>query len=217
MTLFIPLCEQSTWLHNELRIALRSWDKFGQIDKVLIIGHKPDWITNIHHIPFQDKFNKVENIFRKVKVAAENYPEFIFANDDHFILKPIKELPYYYSVLLKDFKGSVGDTFFRYVDQTKRLFPEGKYFDIHTPMICKKEIIDKLEWKRDVLFKSYYCNTAGVEAVQMNDCKIHGHIRLPEIISYFHDKPFISTGEAISYELKKYLFDLFPEKSCWEL
>lgn len=217
MTLFIPLSDQSTWNHNELRYALRSWVKYGSVENVLIIGHRPEWLQNVHHVPYLDqRYPKVENIFRKVKMAAELYPEFILANDDHFLMEPIADLPYYYSCKLKDFKGHAGDTFFRYVDTTARLFPDGKYFDIHTPMICRKEIIDQLDYKKDVLFKSYYCNTAGVEGVQLEDCKISGHIRRDQIESYVKGRPFISTGESISLDLKKYLLERFPNPCTFE-
>lgn len=217
-TLFIPLCDFTSWNHNELRLALRSWQQYGNVENVLIIGHKPEWLINVHHIPYEDhRYPKIQNIFSKVKIAAEHYNEFIFANDDHYLLKPLIELPYYYSTKLKEWKGSAGDTFFRYVDTTARLFPEGKYFDIHVPMICKKEVIDKLEYKKDVLFKSYYCNTAGIEGKQLQDCAIRGHIRTDQIINYVKDRDFIATTDGIASDLKKYLLERFTNKSRFEL
>ena len=150
-------------------------------------------------------------------MAAELYEEFIFANDDHFLMKPLTELPYYYSCKLKDFHGTAGDTFYRYVDTTYRLFPDGNYFDIHTPMIVRREWMDLLQFKKDVLFKSYYCNTAKVEGVQLPDCKINGHIRTEQIENYVKDRPFISTGESISVELKKYLLERFSKPCKFEL
>lgn len=216
--LFIPLADYSSWNHNELRIALRSWEQYGNIETVLIIGHKPDWLTNIHHIPFEDnRYPKIQNIFNKVKIATQHYDEFIFANDDHYLLNPLTELPYYYSCKLKDFKGSAGDTFFRYVDTTARLFPEGNYYDIHVPMIVRKEVVDKLEHKKDVLFKSYYCNTAGVEGKELHDCAIRGHIRMDQIVSYVKNRDFVATTDGIAVELKKYLLERFAKKSKFEL
>lgn len=190
---------------------------YANVENVLIIGHKPDWLINVHHETWEGRFPKVEDIFRKVKKAAELYDEFIFANDDHFLMQPLTELPYYYSCKLRDFKGTAGDSFYRYVDTTARIFSNGNYYDIHTPMICKKEVIDQLQYKKDVLFKSYYCNTAGVEGVELSDCKISGHIRTEEIVRYVKDRPFISTDESISVELKKYLLERFPNKSKFEM
>lgn len=218
MILFIPLCNFTSWEHNELRLALRSWSQYANIEKVLIIGHKPDWLTNVEHIPYDDSRRpKIENIFNKVKIAAEHYPEFIFGNDDHYLLNPLTELPYYYSTKLKDFKGSAGDTFYRYVSETARLFPEGNYYDIHVPMICKREIINKLEYKKDILFKSYYCNTAGVKGKQLADCNIRGHIRRDQIENYVKGRDFVSTTDGIATELKKYLLERFRIKSKFEV
>jgi hypothetical protein len=216
-TLFIPLCPSSTWNHNELRLALRSWEKHGPpIETVLIIGHKPDWLQDVHHIPFTDRWNKPTNIYEKVKLAAKLYDSFIFANDDHFLLRRMVELPYYRSVKLKEFKGG-GETFMRYVEQTRQLFPDGYYFDVHTPMVVHAHIVESLEYRKDVLFKSLYCNSAQVWGEEFKDCKIKDHMRREDIERYVEGRPFLSTGEAISNDLKKWLFDQFPEKSRWEL
>lgn len=214
--LFIPLADFSSWNHNELRLALRSWGNL--IEKVLIIGHKPKWLTGVEHVPYEDqKYPKIQNIFNKVKIAASMYDEFIFGNDDHYLLEPITDLPYYYSGMLSKFGARAGDTFYRYVDTTARLFPDGKYFDIHVPMICKKEVIDTLTWKKDVLFKSYYCNTAGIEGEQLADCAIRGHIREEEIERYVMGRKFVATTDGIAVDLKKYLLDRFGKMSKFEI
>lgn len=214
--LFIPLGTISSWLHNELRFALRSWDKYGSpIKQLLIIGHKPGWLQNVHHIPFMDRFSKPANIYEKVKIAAKHYDRFIFANDDHFLTKPLTELPYYYSGKLIDFKGG-GDTFMRYVGNTWQLFPSGKYFDVHTPMVVEAQVVEQLTYIKDVLFKSLYCNTAGIKGEQFEDCKIRSHFRTDDILRYANNRPFISTDEAISVDTKRFLQETFPDKSRWE-
>lgn len=148
-------------------------------------------------------------------MAANECEEFIYANDDHFLTQPLIELPYYYSSSLKDFHAG-GDTFMRYVANTQRLFPDGLYFDVHTPMIVESVKMKQLKYVKDTIFKSVYCNTFSVEGVKINDCKINGHMRLPEIDAYVYNRPFISTGEAISYDLKNWLWARFPDKSRWE-
>lgn len=214
--LFIPLCTISSWEHNELRLALRSWQRFGpEIETLLIIGYKPDWLINVHHIPFIDRWSKPVNIFEKVKIAATHYKEFIFANDDHFLLKPLIDLPYYYSGTLFDFKGG-GETFMRYVQNTWQKYPQGKYFDVHTPMIVKAQVVNRITYTKDILFKSAYCNEAKIEGVEFRDCKVTGHMRTPDIEAFAMTNPFLSTGEVLSVDLKKWLFEKFPEKSRFE-
>lgn len=215
-TLFIPLCTISSWQHNELRYALRSWERFGPpIDNILIIGYIPDWLQNIHRIPFIDRWSKPVNILEKVKIAAGHYESFIFANDDHFLLKPMTELPYYRSCKLADFKGG-GETFMRYVVNTWQKWPDGWYFDVHTPMIVHSGVVDKIIVQSDILFKSAYGNTAGIDGVEFTDCKLPGHMRRDEFEKWIEGRPFFSTGEAVPADVKKWLEENFPEKSRWE-
>lgn len=217
MTLFIPLANSSAWDHNELRFALRSWEKFGNIDDLLIIGHKPAWLKNAQHIQFVEYNSKPRNIYDKIKIAAETYDKFIYANDDHFLLKPLINLPYYYQCKLKDYRNG-GETFMRYVANTRALFPEGLYFDVHTPIVVHSEIVKSLKYEKDVLFKSLYCNTAKVEGVKAEDIKIRAHIRREEIDNIVRGgHPFLSTGNAISHDLRQWFFETYPEKSSFEV
>jgi hypothetical protein len=39
---------------QELRYTLRSIQKFVEDPEITIIGDKPWWIKNVHHIPFKD-------------------------------------------------------------------------------------------------------------------------------------------------------------------
>ena len=149
-------------------------------------------------------------------MAADHYDRFIFANDDHYLLQPMTDLPYYHAGPIREFKGG-GETFMRYVDNTYRLFPDGMYYDVHTPMIVESSIMAGLSYHRDTLFKSCYANTAQVDGVLFRDCKMDGHIRTDAINHYIRDRPFLSIGEYIPFDLKNWLMEQYPEKSKWEL
>lgn len=216
MTLFIPLSNASAWQHNELRFALRSWEKYSSIDTLCIIGHKPGWLKDVHHIPFDERSNKPRNIFDKVQLAVKYYDQFIFANDDHYLLERMHNLPYYYQCKLKDYRNG-GETFMRYVANTRELFPDGLYFDVHTPMVVDSEVVKQLSYKKDVLFKSLYCNTAGVEGIRCDDIKIRGHIRREDIDKLVKGQQFLSTGNLISHDLRQWFLEMYPEKSRFEM
>jgi hypothetical protein len=50
-----PLGTGSVWQDNELRYSLRSLEKnFPDLGRVYVVGHKPDWLGNVEHIPFGD-------------------------------------------------------------------------------------------------------------------------------------------------------------------
>ena len=96
MDVAIPLIDESTWDHNELRICLRSMEKnLIGLGKVFLIGHKPDWVRNVIHIPADDpeKINRSANIIRKVLKVCE-HPElsrvFLWVHDDYVFLRPIR-------------------------------------------------------------------------------------------------------------------------------
>ena len=189
---------------------------FPEITEVCLIGYKPDWCTNVTHIPFNDIYNKPKNIYTKLRIAADHYDRFIYANDDHFLLQPLTELPYYHAGPLSTFKGG-GETFMRYVAQTVKRFPDGLYFDVHTPMVCESSVVKSLKYDGDLLFKSLYGNTAGVDGVEFKDCKLHGHSRMDDIVKYMDGRWFLSTSDPIPMDLKKWFAENFPDKSRFEL
>lgn len=77
----------------ELRYSLRSLVKhYSQLERVWIIGHLPDWLRGVSHIPQGDpyKSNKDANLIAKVirlGHVAELSEDFLMMSDDHFLLK----------------------------------------------------------------------------------------------------------------------------------
>lgn len=218
-TLFIPLLKNaSTWADNELRIALRSWDKYCPIDRVIVIGHKPDWYTGEYHSITSDSIpSKTEDIWRKTEAAARMTDRFIFANDDHILLQPLISLPYYFQGKLNSFIGG-SETFMRYVNNTKRLYPDGKYFDVHTPMVIESDHFLTLNYTKDTILKSVYCNSLNIEGEPYKDCKINQHLRTEEIEKKLEGKSMFSFGDnGLCIDMRKYLLSLFPLKSRFEV
>lgn len=216
-TLFIPLGGGSVWNNNELRYALRSWEKYSNIEEVLIIGHKPDWYKG-GHIRFDKPYCKTEDIFLKTQYAASLHNRFIFANDDHVLLQPLTNLPYYYDGLLSDYHDGGSDTFRRYISNTAALYPGGKYFDVHTPMIVEPDIMLSLKYTRDTILKSCYCNEAEVDGVEIKDPILRAHTAYELISPRVESWPCMSWGDgAMTWTLKQWLRDQFPEPSKWEV
>lgn len=94
----------SKWNDNELRYSLRSIAMYGRnIDRVYIVGHKPDFVSNyVHYIPCDDPYvRKHKNILHKVKSAINKSDignHFLISSDDHFYLHEVDfdNLPVYY-------------------------------------------------------------------------------------------------------------------------
>lgn len=213
MTYFYPLANLSTWQDNELRYSLRSFNP----NRVVVIGHKPSWYTGEHY-PFPaGAWSKPKDIFLKTREMCKHADEFIFCNDDHFLLQPLTTLPNYYQCPLKKFKGG-SQTFMRYVDNTSRLFPDGMYYDIHTPMRIESAKFLTLQYTNDVVMKSLYGNSFPGESVQLNDLKINHHVRTEDIDRLVAGRQFMSVGDnGLSNDMRKWLDKRFPTPSRWEL
>jgi len=88
-----PLSKGTKWDDNELRYSLRSLEAYaGNLGQVFVVGHKPNWLTGVTHIPMEDanRRNKDANIINKVRaaIAAGASERFIFASDDQLLLAP---------------------------------------------------------------------------------------------------------------------------------
>jgi Stealth protein CR2, conserved region 2 len=182
----------SFWNNNELRYSLRSIEKhLHGYRKIWIIGERPLWLTkNIIHIPHPDDFiYPARNIYAKIKKACQ-YQElsenFLFFNDDHFLLSDFNasEFPYFYRGNLKDVKNNT--VYQETVNNTIRSLESRNLptldFDTHTPILYNKarfiEITDKYHWHREHAFciKSIYCNTVGMQGTFAED----GKFKLPK-------------------------------------
>lgn len=86
-----PESKHGDW---ELRYSLRSVAKnFLDLGLVIVVGHRPKWLTGVVHIPMPDKHkhNKDANLIEKL-VAAQRWgatPWFLNVSDDQIILKPL--------------------------------------------------------------------------------------------------------------------------------
>lgn len=209
MDLVYVLGKGSKYKDFELRMSLRSAEEnLSSFGKVWIVGHLPEWIQNVEHIPAYDDYNIPDrNILEKIKIACR-HPEvsedFLFINDDHFILSYFKTetFPYYYHGTLEEYvkrRPASGDAYGKRAKNTmeylqKKGFPT-KHFDIHYPIIYNKtkflEVMD-MEWANGpgYILKGIYANSLQIEGVEMEDHKMN-HIPRKEILvmsSFAHMK-----------------------------
>lgn len=212
----------------ELRVSLRSVEKnLTGIRSIWVVGEKPDWVQNINHIPFPDDISRPSdyNIMRKVTAACE-HPQisenFLFINDDHYILQPfnVSDFPYFHEPSLEKYLYKRGnDTYafrakntLRYL-QSKNL--PTKHFDIHYPIIYNKSLFlehvtNAVDWTKEAyVIKSMYANTLKIEGVEAKDYKI-GRTLPPE------DARVISTTPRFRYNVQRFLLWKFKDQSKYE-
>jgi hypothetical protein len=220
-----------TWPLNwiELRYSLRSLINL-EHDNVFIIWDKPDWATNIVHIPMKDdlwsKFENVRRKYRRMCLDTRISEDFVMMNDDFYILKPIEKLWYYIRWTLESvistLKEKVWHTkFYKAMEGVYKMYPSWDCFSVHTPIIFNKKKLLKIMkkyWDTLTCKRSLYCNCYKIRWEKLKwwtDCKVWWN----KSISVKYEQEFLSSNDDIisKWELTKFLNNRFPHKSIYEI
>lgn len=237
MDLVIPLGNGSKWDNKELKYALRSIDIYmPYVGDVFILGERQAWLKDVNYISASDREgleHKERNIMQKILLACQ-YPllsnDFIFFNDDHFLLHPIKSLPYYANGTLQEYSikrtkkdaylTSVHNTIDALEQQDKPTF----MYDIHCPIVYNKYkfqlVMEMYDWTLPYgyVIKSLYCNTLGIKPTHYHDLKIKTRANCNDLDRLCSGRRFFSiSDEAVGLELETYLNYIYPNKSKYEI
>jgi len=210
-----PLTKQIDY--TELRYSLRSIEKYLTPPfEVIIVGDTmPDWINNVTQIELADvKGQPNFSVRRKVLAALEYAEEFLFMNDDIYLLQPDDFKVTYYSGDLKT-KGESGAK--SLLKQLEKEWRYGLYFG-HYPAIYKRDFIEIIQrFTNDVPTKSAYLNCTQAQCISIPDCKIMTAKKPEYIREFIKDKPCFSTGVYSIKGALPVLQELFPDKSKFEI
>lgn len=225
----VYVCRQGA--NEELRYSLRSMQKNFPESRVWVVGYKPEWYTG-DFIPVNDIGSKFTNIFNAMTVVANTKAisaNFIFMNDDFFLLKPISKMPKFHGGALtnkiNNYRDLVGspNTYISLLSKTyKKLNDSGIDnpidYDIHVPMIFNKKKLASVI-SNAYLPRSIYGNTFHVGGKQINDVKKYNpRSRLSPRSPEDYDLLFISTDDYSFEELRKDVLEsMFPEPSKYEV
>lgn len=233
--IIIPLNNKSPFNNAELRYCLRGIEKYASgVRQVFIVGDCPNFLKNVVHIPFREKSNKEFNIMSKIVEACKHEDvsdDFLFFNDDHFLLRPIdaSAYPNYFDGNLIDwdngkrmydpYKESVHNT----MNVLHRAELPSRHFDIHCPIIYNKDkfMLTMMHYDWDVrsgyVIKSLYANTNKVAATPMKDLKISAGRHIYQIAELIKDRHVFSIGDAgLNDDMRKLLDEIYPDKSKYE-
>lgn len=220
MTIAIPYKHQTG---IELKYCLRSIELFIKEPEVVIIGDKPEWVKNVTHIPFKDNQDlkyKERNIFQKLLLMQD---DFIYFNDDHFLLKPF-DYRYRFSGKLSERINAYKPTndFRITVQNTFDVFGDIPNYYRHEPVIIERDLLEKLQldWNKEwgYCIKSIYCHLNNIEGDDFPDLKIREPLSSQKINKLFEGKPCFSTEEfAMSHSMIHVLDNLYPLKSQFEI
>lgn len=230
MDLVIPYLFQNDSI--ELKYALRSFEKYMKYDNLILIGiDRPDWLANFNHIPFRDDPQpafREANIFLKLKYYIDKFSngeEFIFANDDQYLLTEWDGLPPYPN------KGTLyankicrlsNDPYKTTIQNTIQLLGGTAHnLDVHAPMCMDPYIFnlmfDQVKWATPYgyLLKSIYGHRH--ETYDSDDLKFNKPTHLMQPSSLQGYDFFSTNNPAITAETIPFFETLYPVKSRHEI
>lgn len=213
--------------NDELRYSLRSLQNLPH-DAVWVAGFIPEWVTGVGRIPVQQVSNKYANSAANLKAAClhpEISEEFVYFNDDFFVMKPIDTMPAYHRGPMKvlgdgrrrrtvSYRGGAADTF-RLLQRLGHTDPIA-YEPIHVPMrFERRKMLETLETGADIpalWYRTLYGNQWAVGGDEHPNVKISTRRRLPD-----PELVFLSTGvKSWAGRTGRYIRRMFPDPSPYE-
>lgn len=227
---------------EELRYSLRSLSNLPH-GRVYIVGEKPDWVTQVTHIPVPQIQTKAENVAKNMRAAIEHSDisqDFILMNDDFFIMNSLSRLPDLNFGTMENVIALYNKRYpqgSEYIDSMKRLFQllveRGCQcpisYELHTPMVFDKQKLLQMYAQahgRMFQIRTYYGNLYGdTEGNTVPDVKIflepiHNNPEYNENPEeYLSRQDLLSaTGGAFKKGfVGRYIRAKFPDKSEYEL
>jgi len=204
----------------ELKYCLRGIEKFVDNPEVVIIGDKTPF--KVEHIPFKDSDIqwKERNVFRKMLLMKE---DFMFFNDDFFLLKPLDKIYRYTGTILKQKEFyPITNNFRKILQNTFNLYGDIDNYFRHGPIFIERgklETLTKLDWNLlwGYCTKSIYCHLNNIQGAEYPDLKIRVPLTAEKIQSLIKDRLYFSTGDlAMAPGMIKVLESLYPDKSKFE-
>lgn len=208
----------------ELKYTLRAIERFIDDPEVIIIGDLPVWVRNVTHIPFKDNEDlkwKERNIFEKILLVKD---DFLFFNDDHFLLKKFTPDIYHYSGTLAELKQrySLSNSFRKTIQNTINVYGDIPNYFRHAPILVERdklESLTELDWSIawSYCIKSAYCHVNEIKGEDYPDLKFRHQISEENIRKQIEGRPYFSTGNAaMGRSMVKVLESLYPNKSIYE-
>lgn len=209
---------------REIRYSLRSACANLKFDTVHIVGDRPRFVDGVNHIAFRGPNRKHENAFSKLHEAVKSSEVsdcFVLMNDDFFILKPMRRVPYLYMGTLAEWvKTFPHNSSYKQkgIKTLSLVGDQAKIFETHSPIAYEKDklrfLIKKHELPCGIMLRSLYCHTFKIKGEYSPDYKA----RNPQELDEFSQKPFMSTTNEMARTGKflKLMQARFPEPCQFE-
>ena len=217
--------------NEELRYSIRSVEANLKHGKIWVVGYRPDWYSG-NFISVEDTSSKFNNIINCLKVVVDTEDvaeDFIFMNDDFFLLKQLDSIPIYHGGPLLDkvekYMSIISNSYARllqrtYLELIASGIPDPLDYDIHVPMSMTKSGLKKALTKA-YFPRSAYGNIMNVGGELTRDVKSYQKGSYLSSNSYDFENgslPFVSTEDGSFRDVYNALLkDMFPNPSKYEV
>ncbi len=229
--------------NDELRYSLRSLKNIPH-GEVWVIGYKPNWVKDVNYLPLtvcvpdRVRHRKWWASWKMMQgcCANDELPDdFLFFNDDFFVMKPVDSLPVYHrgniAEIVRSSKHRTGKrttNSIRAMEETltllKALEKPLKSYELHIPMTINRhkmltamEVAEALRepGMRYINKRSLYGNYWEIGGRRTNDVKVATPHRFPRNITFLSssDKSFRWNG---SRGIRQFIEQVFPSPSPYE-
>ena len=220
MKAVVPLGPKSGWKnHGELKYTIRALVKYADVTEIMVLGVKPDWLTNITFIPWKEthQHNKDANLIDKIAHAGTIWNDFIRFSDDQILVKPFVDIPYHLGTLPKQKHGK----WYKRLNNILNYYNYGCYnFDAHIPVRVSgpkfTEVASKIPYHKQ---PGCCINTLYFNGIKQQPIKIpEGFAVTPSKVADIKEHTHVLNLKdwALTKELKKWLDNQFPEPSPFE-
>jgi hypothetical protein len=224
--------------NEELRYSIRSVVANMPHNKILVVGGKPSWYngpflsveTFLHDRKSSNKYVNAKNNIQHIIDSKEVSDEFIFMNDDFYVMQPLDKMPYFHGGLFSDkverFRLYTGySEYVKMLLRTQSVLNSLNIVDpldytLHVPITYHKNKLQEV-LKYPGSIRTLYGNVHRVGGRQMEDVKIHPKRRkehAPEPFDYKNrESAFLSTSDSVFNSVKKNLLSkVFTAPSRFE-
>lgn len=216
--------------NEELRYAIRSWEKNLPHRNIILVGHRPSFLKDIDVIEVEQQPNiklidKYHNTTRLMIAACQNEKvsdTFYLANDDFFIMKPVEEIPMYHWGTIADViktkreTGTALDDY--YMNAMEEMPQHWQSYALHLPMPIGKHwwlyVYDQFNTHPSFHAnkRTIYGNNVSTDSPQHDDVKIYDPNQTG-LDSY----TYLSTApNMMTTPVGRYIKQAFPERSRYE-
>ena len=225
----VVYCLKPRLNNEELRYSLRSLENFPHRHVWMFGGMPPSWVKGVHYIPVENnEKSKWANTRKMLEIACKTKglsANFVWFNDDFFVLAPIQDLRYHYDGTLMEraeqtissktqMPSRYGYNLMLVSNELEKKKQQTRNFELHCPIIYnKKKMLACLKKYKTVMPRSLYCNEYNVRAIENGDYKIDDLEH-----RYKVGDVFVSTADESfrAGEVGRQIRGLFPVASKYE-